>query len=129
MEPPIPLLRLISIIGLIASLGGLLWIGTRLQSMSSSDPARFIHTKYGSILIDIQNADTIDSAAQIDVSSIDDLAKLAERFNAMILHTEFNHSHAYYVQGEGTMYRFVMNSQETESTIPANEAGNQAGKA
>ncbi len=128
MEMAIPTLRLIAVIGLILSLAGILYIGMNFQNMSTSDPVRFIRTRYGSMLIDIHNADTIDSSTQIDVSSIDDLGKLAERFNAMILHAESSRSNAYYVQGEGTTYRFVMNFQETESDIPADEAGNQEGE-
>jgi signal peptidase I len=124
-EIAIPTLRLIAVFGLILSLGGLLYIGMSFQNMSDKDPARFIRTRYGSMLIDIHNADIIDSSTQIDVSSIDDLGKLAERFNAMILHAEFDQSNAYYVQDEGTTYRFVMNSQETEENVPEEEAGSQ----
>ena len=55
---------------------------------------------------------------------LENAQKLAERFNAMILHAENSDAHVYYVQGEGTTYRFVMNSQKTESTVPADEAKN-----
>ncbi|HKI53750.1 MAG TPA: signal peptidase I [Anaerolineales bacterium] len=127
-EMAILTLRMIAVFGLLLSLGGLLYIGVNFQNMSDRDPVRFIRTRYGSMLIDIQHADTIDSSTPIDVSSIDDLGKLAERFNAMILHAEFGHSHAYYVQGEGTTYRFVMSSKETVSAVPENEAEISAGE-
>ena len=65
--------------------------------------------------------DTISNANIVDVASIEDLAKLAEKFNAMILHAENSSSHAYYVRGEGITYRFVL-SVETGSTIPEKEA-------
>jgi hypothetical protein len=123
----VPALRLIAVIGLIASLIGLAIYGIRMQNISQSEPAQYIHTRYSSMMIDIQNADIIESSKLVDVSSIDDLAKLAERFNAMILHATFSQSHAYYVQDEGTTYRFVMNSQETESDVPADDAGSQEG--
>ena len=124
---PIPALRLVAIIGLIVSLGGLLLLGTKLQKLSTSDPVQFIRARYSSLLIDIQNADMIDPSTQVDVASIDDLGRLAERFNAMILHAEFQRSHTYYVQDEGTTYRFVMDLQETGSAVPADEAESQVG--
>jgi signal peptidase I len=127
-EFAIPALRLTAIIGLLGSLGGLLLLGTRLQNLSKSDPAQFIRTRFDSMMIDVQNADVVDSKTTIDVSSIDHLGKLAERFNALILHTEFSQSHAYYVQGEGTTYRFVLSSQKTGSAIPENEAKSQGGE-
>ena len=122
MEPAISTLRLIAVIGLVASLGGLLFLSMRLQNLSNTDPASFIRTRYEAMMIDIQSADMIDASTLVEVSSIEDLAKLAERFNAMILHAEFSQAHAYYVQTEGTMYRFVLNSQKTGSAVPKNEA-------
>lgn len=127
-ELAIPALRLIAIIGLIGSLIGVAVLGISMQNLSQSEPAKYIQTRYSSMMIDIQNADTINSSTFVDVSSIDDLGKLAERFNAMILHAEFSKSHAYYVQDEGTTYRFVMNRQETETAVPANDAGSQGGE-
>jgi signal peptidase I len=123
-EFAITAVRIISVLGLLASLGGLFWLGTRLQNLSQGNPHQFIRTRFGAMMIDIQNADAVDSKASIEVSTIDDLAKLAERFNAMILHAEFDQSHAYYVQGEGTTYRFVMSRQNAEPAVPANEAKN-----
>ncbi|MBK9928015.1 MAG: signal peptidase I [Anaerolineales bacterium] len=124
-EFAVPALRLIAVIGLILSLGGLLFLGSKLQALSKSDPSQFIRAKFGSMMIDIQHANVVDSKTTIDVSSIDDLGKLAERFNAMILHTEFSESHAYYVQDEGTTYRFVMGRQETGSNVPKKDAGKE----
>ena len=121
----IPSLRVIAVIGLILSLGCLLYINMSFQNLSDSDPARFIRTRYGSMLIDIQQADTIDASTQVDVSSMDDLAKLAERFDTMILHAELEQAHAYYVQEEGTTYRFVMMHQKTEAGVPEEETYSQ----
>jgi len=121
-EFAIPALRLIAIIGLLCSLAGLAMLGLRFQNISRNNPAQFIHTRFSSMMIDVQNSEAIDSKATVDVSTIDDLGKLAERFSTMILHAESSQSHAYYVQGEGTTYRFVMKRQETESAVPVAEA-------
>jgi len=44
----------------------------------------------------------------IDVTSIDDLAKMAERQNTMILHMTLNFLHHYLVQSNGAIYRYVV---------------------
>jgi signal peptidase I len=125
-EFAIPALRLLAITGLLASLGGLLLLGTRLQNLSKSNPAQFIRTKFDSMMIDVQNANVVDSKTTVDVSSIDHLGKLAERFNAVIFHVEGDNSHVYYVQGEGMTYQFVMNSEKTGSAVPEQEAENKS---
>jgi signal peptidase I len=121
-EFAVPALRWIAVLGLVASLGGLATLGMRLQNLSKRDPAQFIRARFGPMMIGVRNAEMLESSAPVDVSSIDDLGKLAERFNAVILHAETGRSHAYYVRGEGTSYRFVMDSRETGSTVPAEEA-------
>jgi hypothetical protein len=55
------------------------------------------------------------------------LAKLAERFNTMILHEKQDHLHTYYVQAGSTTYRFTMNTRKSESTL--HEAIRQGGDA
>ncbi len=46
----------------------------------------------------------------VDVTTIDDLAKLAERQNAMILHMMRDYLHYYHVQCNGTTYRYVISA-------------------
>jgi hypothetical protein len=52
----------------------------------------------------------------IDVTSIDDLAKMAEHQNTMILHMMLNFLHYYLVQGNGTMYRYVFSTRKHRSS-------------
>jgi hypothetical protein len=53
----------------------------------------------------------------IDVTGVDDLAKLAERQNAMILHTIRDSVDYYFVQSDGTTYRYV-NRDEQKAPAP-----------
>ena len=69
--------------------------------------------KYSSLIVDIKDGNIKASSPMIDIATIDDLAKLAERHNAMILHEAGVHTHSYYVQGDGVTYRFVI-----EETVP-----------
>jgi hypothetical protein len=116
-EVAIPALRLIALFGLLGSLSGLILLGLRLQHLSLRDQEKFFQVKYSSLLIDVQNANSISLASTIDVISMDALAKLAERFSTMILHTEKYQMHLYYVQAGGITYRFTMNANKRKSTL------------
>jgi hypothetical protein len=116
-ELAIPALRLIALFGLIGSLIGFILLGLRLQHLSQQDQENFFHIKYNSLLIDVQNANAISFTNVIDVTSMDALAKLAERFNTMILHEKQDPLHTYYVQAASTMYRFTMKTIKSGSTL------------
>ncbi len=125
----IPALRLVALFGLAIALGGMLALGLRLQNLSKSNQERFIRMRYDSLVIDVQDATAISSSNVIDVTSIDHLAKLAERFNAMILHEVNENGHVYFVKGEGTTYRLMVNADKTESAIPESKTQSQQGEA
>lgn len=126
-EFPIPALRWVSVIGLIASLGGLLFLGLKLQTLSQANQEKFYRLKYDSLIVDVQSADSFGSN-HIEVASMEALAKLAERFGTMILHTADNSLHRYYVQAGAATYRFSLASDITGSTVPAQEAEKQGGE-
>jgi len=116
-EIAIPALRLTALFGLIGSLSGLVVLGLKLQTLSRHNQIQFLRIRYDSMMIDIENAPATALSPMIDVSSMEALAKLAERFNAMILHHEWSNLHMYYVRAGGTTYRFVMKIDETEAAV------------
>ncbi|GAB4458847.1 MAG: hypothetical protein Kow0070_13110 [Anaerolineales bacterium] len=118
----VPALRTIAVFGLVISLGGLAILAWKLQGLAQNDPLQFIRVRYGSQMIDVQNGSLPGTNPLVEVASIEDLGKLAERFQTVILHTESDAWHVFYVQGAGSVYRFVMNLQKTESAVPAEEA-------
>lgn len=123
-EVPVPMLRWLSGVGLMISLTGLLMMGLRLQTLSRKNQAQFLRVKYDSLIVDVQHMDSPGTNC-VEVMSIDALAKLAERFNAVILHVESGDSHQYVVQAGGTSYQFVLPEPVAVSAIPAHEAKNQ----
>jgi signal peptidase I len=128
-EISIPTLRWLALFGLIASLSGLTLLELRLQKLSRRDQEKFFRIKYDSTMIDVESNALLQSASTIDVRSMDALAKLAERFNTMILHGTEYQRHTYYVQFGGTTYRFVLDAGKTESTVLTEEALPQEGEA
>jgi len=121
-------LRMMSVLGLVVSLVALAMLGLKLQVYSKTNQAMLARMKYASMMIDVQNAASFQGAGLIEVKSMDDLAKLAERFNTVILHEERGNSHAYYLQGEGSAYRFVL-ADEAGSAVPVEEANDLGGEA
>jgi hypothetical protein len=121
MEVPVPAMRWFAILGLLGSLAAVVLLGMKVQAVSKGNPIGFIRIRYSSMLVDIQQTMLVNIADIVDVGSIDDLAKLAEKFNAMILHSENGNSHTFYVRVEGATYRFGL-PLETGPTVPEGEA-------
>ena len=120
-ELAVPAMRWFAVIGLAGSLAGLFLLGARVQSLSRRDPNAYIRARYESLLVDVRESGMADRVHAVDVASVEDLAKLAEKFNTIVLHTEVNGSHLYTVRAEGTVYRFVV-PIETGPTLPEKDA-------
>jgi hypothetical protein len=71
-------------------------------------------------LVDVYERNLEHASTIIDVTSMDDLAKLAERQGTMILHMVLNFLHYYLVENNGTTYRYVVSAEKKGST--ANDA-------
>lgn len=120
MDASVPSLRIASTLGLLLTLSGLLFLGLRFQSLATTDPVQYTRLRYGTQLVDVQAGEAA-ALAYVDVLSMDDLVKMAEKFNTLILHAQSGGVHAYYVRGEGTAYRFIQISG-AESAVPEQEA-------
>ena len=120
--------RTLSLIGLALSLlgAGILALATRRGS--SDTEAASIRSRYGSLLIDVRESNLLVGRSLVEVASIDDLAKIAERNSRMILHQAHAGEHAYFVQEEDTTYCYRSGSGTAPTAIaarvvPAGEGG------
>jgi signal peptidase I len=109
-EPTISFLRVFALVGLGLALGGLGAMGWSVFNMARQSEDALIRLRYGPLLMDVYERSLDVTLPVIDVTSIDDLAKLAERQNAMILHMTLNFLHYYMVQGNGAIYRYVLSA-------------------
>lgn len=99
--------RLIAAVGLILSLGGSLALAVFAYRSRWADEAARIRSKYGSLLITVRDTNWLDRDSRvIEVSTIDDLAKIAERDGRMILHYVQGSLHHYFVQSDHVSYRY-----------------------
>jgi len=98
-------------VGTAVSLAIVLAIGLYVYSSILKDQNALFHLKYGSLLIDVCNGAYEPPAPIIDVTSIDHLATLADRYGTMILHIPRDFLQDYLVQTEQATYRYSLNTE------------------
>ena len=113
-------LRALGGLGLGLSLLGLLFLGWVAISAARKSEEMLIRLRYSSLLMDVYERGLDATLPVIDVTSIDDLARMAERQNTMIMHMRLNFLHFYLVQNNGTLYRYVLSTGKRG--IPDKEA-------
>jgi len=109
-ELPVGTIRVSALLGLALSLSGLLIVGIRVFTTSQQDQEAFIRLRYGGLLVNVYERDFAPASMLIDVTTIDELARLAERHNTVILHMTLNFLHCYMVQCHGITYRYVFST-------------------
>jgi len=109
-KPRIGAIRVVSLIGLLLSMGGLLVAGSRIFRMAQQSQEALIRLKYGGLLVNVYEQSLETASMVIDVTTIDEMAKLAERHNTVILHMTLNFIHYYMVQCNGLTYRYVFSA-------------------
>ena len=101
-------LRTYTMIGLGFSLTGILSLVSFIIIIARRSQESLVQMKYSSMLVDIHDRTLVLSSPAIDVVTMDDLAKLAERHNSLILHEARGLIHHYLVQGDRITYRFIL---------------------
>lgn len=109
-------LRILGLAGLGFALFGLLMLGWYVFDVTRRSQEALIRVKYGALLMDVYDRGFETLSPVIDVATIDDLARLAERQNAMILHMTRDFMQFYFVQSGGTTYRYAVS--EGRNSIP-----------
>ena len=101
-------IRALALLGFGFSLMGLSVIGLNLYRTAQQSPDALIQLKYGGMLVDVYEQNLAPTTSTVDVTTIDNLAKLAERHGTMILHMSRNFLHYYLVQANNITYRYVI---------------------
>lgn len=107
--------RIISVVGLCLLLVAALIAGTTIYNTARRSQDALIRLRYGSLLVDVYDRGLEAISPIIEIATIEDLAKIAERQNAMILHMVRDSLHFYFVQSNGTTYRYVMSDGKNAS--------------
>ncbi|NTU74759.1 MAG: EAL domain-containing protein, partial [Anaerolineaceae bacterium] len=109
--------RSLTVLGLLISLGALLLLSFVVASIGGTSKETLVRMKYGSLLVDVQPRSLELDKPAVEVVSVDDLAKLAERNNAMILHEIQGYVHTYLVEGDQITYRYTLNEGPEGQTV------------
>jgi len=97
--------RRLALFGIALSVAGGLAFGLYFLRPATSDEPSRIQERLGAMLVSVR-AGTTEMARAVDVESIDDLAKLAERTGGIVLHTVQGNTHHYVVQDGPVAYRY-----------------------
>ena len=108
LKIPVWLVRFLSLVGFGLSVYGLVVAGLNLYRTASQSQEALIRLKYAGMLVDVYEQNVAPTDSVIDMTSMEDLARLAERLGLMILHMRRNFLHYYFVQSHGVTYRYVI---------------------
>ena len=113
---PVSKVRFVSILGFLLSLIGLAGLGLLAWRSSRSGEAVRIQARFGSMLIAVDDANFENTSRVIDVTTFEDLVRIAMRDERMIMHQFAAGIHRYYVQDSAVVYRFRVEERDERAT-------------
>ena len=90
--------------GLVLVVSGLALV---LYMRARTQPDLHIQSRYGSLLVTASHIERLPGV-MVEVASIDDLMKLAERENGIVLHSTDAVGHHYFLQAGETLFHYVL---------------------
>ncbi len=106
---PVITLRWVSAIGWLLSLSALGALTGFIVSLARRSQTELNRVKYDALLVELHPNSEPPAAPLIEVASLDDLARLAERHGEAILYQPQSPLHYYFVHGGGITYRYAIN--------------------
>lgn len=118
LEMPIQRARWIAAWGAIASMAGAFALMRSFNSrvLQSREVDR-IEARYGTWLIPVATMPATNGEV-VKIASIEGLARLAERYDRMILHDSANGTHRYFVEEAGVLYSYEPSQGQSVRTGP-----------
>jgi signal peptidase I len=122
-------LRWLAVLGSFACLIGLVIALVRARRLHSWDEPRRIEARYGSLLVPVR--DGLSASLPVEVHDMEMLVRLAEHYDHLILHAEFDGAHDYVVDHDGLAYRYRIDRTQpafaATTDVPSEEpSGNGA---
>jgi len=105
---PIGTARQIALAGLAVSVGGMVAVGWASWRAAHRGEVERIRFRYGSRLVAVREYPLPPPEQRVRVATIEDLVKLADGYGGRILHVQDSGGHWYYVQGESTLYYYLV---------------------
>ncbi len=113
-ELKISMVRQIALVGIILTLSAVEVLGLLVFWTTRGDESARIQLKYGGQLVAVQDYNPLRTNAKIiTVGSIDDLIKIAETHNSMIMHQTQGMRHRYFVQNDKALFYYPAHNSAT----------------
>jgi signal peptidase I len=105
---PVEVARFLGVAGLAACMvvAGMLSVAVAQNMGPAGDAERKVHAKYAPLMVSVRGGVPNPRTAVIDVASVDDLARLAEREGTVILEDAHDGHQAYFVHLGTVTYRY-----------------------
>ncbi len=111
--------RRIALLGLGISMLGIAWFGVGIVKALQGNEVGRIDLKYKPLLVMITESSIDHNGKVIDVATIEDLVRLAERLGTVMLHSVQDDVHQYVVHEHNIAYRYCV----TAAGLAASPAG------
>ena len=102
------------VLSLLGLIGACLW---RRRRRGMDETAR-IHATFGHDLVAVAASPVPHAPLVVDLATFDELARLARRYECVILEHAHADGHAYYVESGTTLYRCGVECAETDAAAP-----------
>ena len=118
--------RMLALFGGIGALAAAAMLALGLVREREGDEPAQIASRHGAWLVDVAPRPRAD-ASILDVTTMEGLVRLAERYERMILHEVFDGAHSYLVEEDGSVYRYRAGTPEAAlaAQLRAVEAASQ----
>jgi signal peptidase I len=109
--------RILGPIGLLAALAAAALAAWQLRRDRRADEPTRIQSRYGEAMIAAVQSTLIHGGDLVEVESIEALARLAERYQSLMIHEQTATGHAYLVADNGTVYAYFVQTSESEPAL------------
>jgi signal peptidase I len=111
------LARILGPAGLLAAIAAASLALRRLRSDRRADEPTRIQSRYGEAMIAAVQSTLTRGGDLVEVESIEALARLAERYQSLMIHERTDSGHAYLVADNGTVYAYFVHTDEPEPAL------------
>jgi signal peptidase I len=111
------LARTLGPVGLLAAVAAAVFALGRLRRDRRADEPTRIQSRYGEAMIAAVQSTLTRGGDLVEVESIDALARLAERYQSLMIHERTDSGHAYLVADNGTVYAYFVHTDEPEPAL------------
>ncbi|MDE3096044.1 MAG: signal peptidase I [Chloroflexota bacterium] len=101
----------------LAAIGAVAFFVLLRRAAGADEPAR-IRAKYGALLVSLRASGLADSARVVDVSTFEDLVRIADRSDRMILHQQRGAMREYFLADAEVTYRYTAGPVRGGEEVP-----------